>query len=72
MSLKRCPCGEVPTEIRFVESSYKWSTAVPNCCSEWMYQFRIDGAIGPKSFELAHAAWNAMPRGDNAQQEETK
>lgn len=72
MSLKPCPCGKVPTEITFVKSSYKWSTAVPNCCGEWMYEFRVDGATGPKQFELAHAAWNNMPRGDNAQQEETK
>jgi hypothetical protein len=72
MSLKPCPCGNVPTEIVVVKSGYKWSRAVPNCCGEWMYEFRVDGATGPKHFELTHAAWNNMPRGDNAQQEETK
>ena len=83
MSLKPCPCGKVPTELVVVKSSYKWSTAVPNCCGEWMYEFRVDGATakGPKQsfvinnnthIELANAAWNNMPRGDNAQQEKTK
>ena len=70
MSLKPCPCGRVPTELVVVKSSYKWSTAVPNCCGEWMYDFRVDGVR--TNNELAHAAWNNMPRGDNAQQEETK
>ena len=63
MSLKPCPCGKVPTEIAFVSGSYRWGIAVPNCCSEWMYEFRVDGATGPAWFELAHAAWNNMPRG---------
>jgi hypothetical protein len=46
--------------------------SLPDRCIEWMYEFRVDGATGPAWFELAYAAWNDMPRANDAQQEKTE
>ena len=61
-----CPCGKTPTEIKvyLLTQGDKWGIAVPNCCGEWMIEFRAD-YIQPEEAECqerALAAWNAAPR----------
>ena len=64
--LARCPCGETPKKLDIVSNGQggKYAIAVPECCSDWMIEFRTNY----KEFDsdecqaLAVAAWNGAPR----------
>lgn len=63
---RRCPCGEVPTGLD-LEFGYvtKWDKVTPNCCGEWMIEFRT-GYLDPDSKEMEQLkikVWNEAPRG---------
>lgn len=62
-----CPCGKIPTAIGIYGDNQvqKWAFAVPDCCGEWMIEFRSN-YLHPESAEckeLAIRAWNDAPRG---------
>jgi len=63
--LKPCPCGKTPTTID-LNGWYpmqKWTVAMPDCCNEWMFEFR--SGYSKDQFEVeqwAKEAWNEMPR----------
>lgn len=61
-----CPCGKTPTDIGSYDLNQggKWFAAVPNCCGEWMIEFRT-GYCDIESEQckrLAIEAWNTAPR----------
>ena len=61
-----CPCGKTPTDIIVTSSGqgYKYALAVPNCCGEWMIEFRTV-AYDLDSDDTKRAAidaWNSAPR----------
>ena len=65
--LAPCPCGQVPTSLSISDyGGYKYALASPSCCGEWLIEFRTN--YKPLDSEacmtLAHAAWNAAPRGE--------
>lgn len=65
VELKRCPCGEVPTDIYWREDyENKSYSALPNCCYKWNFSFETD-AGEPDSVVDADAlkGWDALPRG---------
>lgn len=64
--LCRCPCGKTPTSVGVYDLGQggKWAAAVPDCCGEWMIEFRT-GYFDLDSDEckkLAREAWNEAPR----------
>jgi len=65
-SLAPCPCGKTPTEIGVYDANQggKWAFAVPNCCGEWLIEFRsnYEALDSDKCKELAIDAWNIAPR----------
>ena len=67
--LKRCPCGKVPERVSITDqgSGSRYRVGIPNCCDEWMFEFRCDYQHQgtPEELTLAEDAWNNMPRGDN-------
>lgn len=64
MNLKRCACGQTPTDIIVIEEG-KWCFAYPTCCGEWHIEFRADHTYGKELKRRAYEAWNEMPRADN-------
>jgi len=67
VELRRCPCGEVPTAIGINNySDAKYMFAVPNCCDEWLIEFRTNyhPADTEECLALAVEAWNNAPRGN--------
>ena len=65
--LAPCPCGQVPASLSISDyGGYKYALASPSCCGEWLIEFRTN--YKPLDSEacmtLAHAAWNAAPRGE--------
>lgn len=64
--LTACPCGKVPTEIGIQDANQggKWAYVVPNCCGEWMIEFRTNflDLDSDACESLAIEAWNAAPR----------
>jgi hypothetical protein len=68
-NLAPCPCGKTPTDITVVDigQGYKYAGAVPNCCSEWMIEFRtVSYELDSEATKLAaFEAWNNAPRGKN-------
>ena len=59
--LKRCPCGEVPSDLRldYVKGDREFTIIIPNCCEEW----RLMGAYIVDSSD-AIEMWNNALRGD--------
>lgn len=65
--LAACPCGRVPTELGTAKDLHgKWCMAIPNCCGEWMIEFRCNKETGGDLDRIAKAAWNSAQRGANA------
>lgn len=66
--LAACPCGNTPTDIDIYDACQggKWANVVPNCCGEWMIEFRTTYAVGDELKKLAIEAWNTAPRAANA------
>lgn len=64
--LARCPCGKTPTDIDVhdTEQGGKWANAVPDCCGEWIIEFRTDyhDTDSAECKALAVEAWNKAPR----------
>lgn len=68
--LAACPCGKTPTDVDIYDACQggKWANVVPNCCGDWMIEFRtsyhaLDSA---ECKRLAILAWNHAPRAANA------
>ena len=60
-----CPCGEIPTDIGVMAGhGYKHAFAVPNCCGEWMIEFRTIAydLASDATKNAAVEAWNTAPR----------
>lgn len=70
--LAPCPCGQTPTRVDIYDACQggKWANVVPNCCGEWMIEFRTnyEKLDSEACMELARAAWNAAPRANNKTQ----
>ncbi len=69
--LAACPCGKTPTDVEIYDACQggKWANVQPNCCGEWMIEFRtnyepLDSA---ECKWLAIQAWNSAPRAANAE-----
>jgi len=66
MTIKPCPCGKTPAEIAVYDLNQggKWAAAVPDCCGEWMIEFRTNylNAESDECKQLALDAWNDAPR----------
>jgi hypothetical protein len=68
--LARCPCGKVPKEISTydVGQGWKYVFAVPDCCGEWMIEFRGNykdpSSDDAELNKLAANAWNQAPRSE--------
>lgn len=66
-NLLPCPCGKVPTDISVIDmgQGYKYAGAMPNCCGEWIIEFRTVGydLTGDDTKAAAIDAWNSAPRG---------
>ncbi len=63
MSLKPCPCGEVPKYLCITGEGTKWATASGNCCNEWNIEFRSEyNYYGRVLTKLATKAWDSTPR----------
>jgi len=58
-------CGASPAKFDINETcGGKWAYGTPNCCGEWMFEFRnhyTTDAIEQQ--KLAGIAWNNLPRG---------
>ena len=67
--LAACPCGKIPTELDIYDANQggKWANVVPNCCGEWMIEFRTNYAAldSEECKRLAREAWNEAPRAAN-------
>ena len=65
MKLKKCPCGDTPTEL-FINGSDrdKWMLVSGTCCDEWFIDFRSNylKLDDPELMKLAIIAWNETPR----------
>jgi len=63
--MKPCPCGKTPTAILLYnwQPQQKWVFATPECCGEWMFEFRASYSKDEEEVTaLAVEAWDAMPR----------
>ena len=63
--MKACPCGKTPTDINLYgwKPQQKWVFASPNCCGEWMFEFRASYSKDEVEVGMmALAAWEALPR----------
>ena len=67
--LAACPCGKTPTDVDIYDACQgsKWANVVPNCCGEWMIEFRTNYAAldSDECKRLARDAWNSAPRAAN-------
>lgn len=68
-ALAACPCGKVPTDVAIYDACQggKWANVVPNCCGEWMIEFRTNykALDSDECKRLAVEAWNSASRGGN-------
>lgn len=64
--LAACPCGKTPTDVYIQDAGQggKWANVAPNCCDEWMIEFRTnyEGFHTDECKRLAIEAWNNAPR----------
>ncbi len=65
--LKQCPCGKIPERLDIISEHNrpKWAYASPECCGEWMIEFRnqYDDVTSKESYRKAVVAWNETTRG---------
>lgn len=60
---KKCPCGEYPKSLSITDTlSGKWAFVTPDCCGEWMIEYRNGYETGIERENLALEAWNEAPR----------
>lgn len=69
MNMKRCPCGEVPTEFSVSETNdWRILSATGKCCLRWDFIFTTEIDITDMSHEeqqqAAARAWNELPRAE--------
>lgn len=66
VDLKRCPCGQDPKDVSIYNPNQggKWASVVPDCCGEWMVEFRLnyEDPDSSEAKQLAVEAWNNAPR----------
>ena len=66
MEVAACPCGKTPKSIGIymISQGGKWGFAVPDCCGEWMIEFRTqyNHEDTDECRKLALEAWNDAPR----------
>ena len=64
-TLRQCPCGETPDAIGVQDAGQggKYALAAPNCCGEWLIEFRTNYEAGETLRALAEKAWNEAPSG---------
>jgi len=66
--LAQCPCGEVPEEISVISSDNgcKYALAVPDCCWDWMVEFRTIAydLESDATKEAAIEAWDKASRSE--------
>jgi len=64
--LAQCPCGKTPTDVQICDAGQggKWAIVKPNCCGEWMIEFRTNynQLESEECKKLAVEAWNSAPR----------
>ncbi len=64
--LKKCPCGEVPSELIIVDAMKggKWAYVYGSCCSLWMIEFNTlyYDVISDRCMDFAIKNWNATER----------
>ena len=63
--MKTCPCGKTPTAILLYawKPQQKWVFATPECCGEWMFEFRANYSKDEEAVTaMAVEAWDALPR----------
>ena len=67
--LAACPCGKTPTDVDVYDAAQggKWANVQPNCCGEWMIEFRTNYTAldSDECKRLAVEAWNSAPRAAN-------
>jgi len=64
--MNRCPCGDKPSELVFVEGpSCKYGFIQGNCCGDWLVEFPTEyNEPGPELDRLMVQAWNHAKRED--------
>ena len=64
MTLKKCPCGKVPSElVLYIQAGTLWTHVAGNCCYKWQVTADLALEDGPeKNMKIAIKAWNAAPR----------
>jgi len=71
VELAACPCGKTPTDVDIYDACQggKWANVQPNCCGEWMIEFRTnyEALDSVECKRLAIEAWNSAPRAANEQ-----
>ncbi len=67
-ALAACPCGKVPTSlhIKLSGEGYKYAIASPDCCGDWLIEFRADYLPfdSEECQRRAREEWNAAPRSE--------
>lgn len=63
-TIKQCPCGKTPTTFGVnLTQGTKWAEASPDCCGEWLFEFRTHYERDQdKLLSMAVREWNLLPR----------
>lgn len=63
MTLKRCPCGQIPSQLHITyDDVRKWNYVSGDCCGEWEVEFRSGYVTGDALKRFAKHAWNRAKR----------